>query len=1068
MKFYEHNLCRFTCVKDKIAFKTKLITILVFSLSMRVNAAGLAQITLSEKNTPLETVLEKIGVQSRYDIIFNSNLIKKAKPVTVDAKNAPLLGILAECFVDQPLSYTVSSLTIIVNDKKNVDITVTGTVKDLLGKPVPGATVIVKGVKGRGTATNASGSFSLSVPENAVLVVSALGFTAQEVPVNNRKTLEIVINEEKNDLNEVVVVGYGTIEKKDLTSAVSTVKPKDFISGSVNPLLSIQGKVPGLTISSSNGSDPNADVSVQLRGVNSINGGQGPLIVIDGVPGGSINSVSREDIESINVLRDASAAAIYGTRASGGVILITTRKAKVGPANITLTTELFTESIRRRPESLSGDEFVEKGLGTDFGSRTDWYDEVTNKSPFSQRYVLNANGGSENAQVYATATMRNAKGIALGSDRKEMGGRINSIFKFFNGKAQLNTNVSYNQVDANFTNNDIFNMALVLNPTQTPYNPNDITGLNVMVGGYDYWNPVAEVTLRKDFNQYKYLLASSVLKIDLTKDLYTSALVAVKNNSENPIYYRSSQHRISRTDGVDGFARQEYKRYTDRTFEWTVNYNKVIDNHSINAVAGYSYQDFNGQGFKAENSDFSVDGIGENDLNNGTFLSDGRANMTSFKDPYVKLIAFFGRVNYSFMNRYIVTGTLRREGSSKFAPGRRWGTFPGVSMAWRLSEEPFMKSLKFINDLKIRGGYGETGNADFNANVAYRMYAPDAWWLVDGQWQRTYGVRHNQNPDLKWEVKKEISVGMDFALFNNKISGRVDFYKRKVDDIIYDINVSQPPAIYETTTVNIGSMQNKGFELELNWNAIDRDDFKYTTGFVMSGNKSTLTSLSGSQTFADRKSFPAPGSPGNAVRLLPGHNIGEFFIWRAAGFTPEGNWMLYDKDGQAFDVTKRTKTIADKAFVGNAIPKVILSWNHSIVYKNFDAGIYLRSWLGYDVFNMINMYYSLPNVKGQNVLREAYDKHKDIKGEKELSDYWLEKGDFLKVDAISLGYTFKQNLIKPLKSLRLYATGRDLFVLTKYSGLDPEVNINGLDPGFEERNAYPKTRTFMFGVQVGF
>lgn len=1067
MKFYEFNLYRISCVKDKIVLKTKLFAALIFSCSVQAIAAEPMQITLSEKNAPLETVLEKIGEQSKYDIIFNSNLIKRAKPVTVHAKNAPLLNILAECFLEQPLGYTVSTSTIVVNEKKNVDITISGTVKDALGKPVPGASVVVKGLKGRGTATSANGTFSLSVPENAVLLVSALGFTSLEVAVNNRKTLEIVITEEKNDLNEVVVVGYGTIEKKDLTSAVSTVKPKDFISGAVNPLLSIQGKVPGLTISSSNGSDPNASVSVQLRGVNSINAGQGPLIVIDGVPGGNINSVAREDIESINVLRDASAAAIYGTRASGGVILITTKRAKVGPANISLTTELFTESIRRRPESLSGDEFVERGLGNDFGSRTDWYKEVTNKSPFSQRYVLNANGGSENAQVYSTLTYRNAQGIAIGSDRKEIGGRVNTIFKFFDGRAQLSTNFSYNHVDANLTDNNIFNMALVLNPTQTPYNAADITGLNVMVGGYDYWNPLAEVKLRKDQNQLKYLLGSSVLKVDLTKDLYTSAMIAIKNDSENPIYYRSSQHRISRTDGVDGYARQEYKRFTDRTFEWTTNYNKVMDKHSINAVAGYSYQDFNGQGFKAENSDFSVDGVGENDLNNGTFLTDGRAAMSSFKDPTVKLIAFFGRVNYAFDNKYIVTGTLRREGSSKFAPGKRWGTFPGISMAWRLSEEPFMKSLKFINDLKIRGGYGETGNADFNANVAYRMYAPDAWWLVDGQWQRTYGVRHNQNPDLKWEVKKEYSIGLDFALLNNKITGRFDVYKRKVNDIIYDINVSQPPAIYETTTVNIGSMQNKGFELELNWNAVDREDFKYTTGIVMSGNKSSLTSLSGSQTFADRKSFPAPGSPGNAVRLFPGHDIGEFFLWRAAGFTQEGNWMLYDKDGQAFDVTKRSKTIADKAFVGNGIPKVILSWNHSIAYKNFDASIYLRSWLGYDVFNMINMYYSLPNVQGQNVLREAFDQHKDIKGEKELSDYWLEKGNFLKVDAVSLGYTFKQNLIKPLKNLRIYATGRDLFVLTKYSGLDPEVNINGLDPGFEERNAYPKTRTFMFGIQVG-
>lgn len=1070
MKFYAFNSYRETCAKYKILLKMRLITILIFIVSLQVSASGLAQkkITLSEKNTSLEAVLEKIGKQSGYDIIFNSNLIKTAKPISIEVKDGQLLQILAHCFYNQPLGYSIEASTIIVNDKKIVDITVTGTVKDKSGKPIPGVSVIVKGNKGRGTSTDATGKFVLSVPEKAMLVFSAIGYEAFEAAVDGRKTIDVVLTEENTDLNEVVVVGYGTIDKKDLTSAVSSIKPKDFISGSVNPLMSIQGKVPGLTISSSNGTDPNAGLSIQLRGINSINAGQGPLVVIDGVPGGDINSVSREDIESINVLRDASAAAIYGTRASGGVILITTKKAKIGAANVTFTSELFTETIRKRPESLSGDEFVNNGLGTDFGYRTDWYKEVTSKNPFSQRYVLNANGGSENAQVYATATMRDAKGIAIGSKRKEMGGRINTIFKFFSGKVQLNTNISYNQVDADFTNNDIFNMALVLNPTETPYNPADITGYNVMVGGYEYWNPVAEVMLRKEQTQYKYLLASSTLKIDLTKDLSTSGMVAVKNNSDQPITYRSMQHRISRTDGVDGYASQAYNRYTDRTFEWTLNYNKIIGQHSINAVGGYSYQNFNGQGFSAKNSNFSVDGIGENDLNNGTFLTDGRAEMTSFKNPSVKLIAFFGRVNYSFMNKYILTGTIRREGSSKFAAGRQWGTFPGISAAWRLSEELFMKNLDFISDLKLRGGYGETGNADFDANVAYRMYSADTWWLIDGKWDRTYGVRHNQNTDLRWEVKKEYNIGLDFAFFNHRLSGRLDFYKRKVDDIIYDISVSQPPAIYEKTTVNIGNMQNKGFEFELNWNAINREDFKYTTGIVMSGNKGQLTSLSGSQTFADRKSFPAPGSPGNAVRLFPGEDLGKFFLWRAAGFTPEGNWMLFDKDGQAFDVTKRPKTIADKTFVGNAIPKVILSWNHSISYKNFDAGVYLRSWLGYDVFNMINMYYSLPNVRGQNVLREAFDKHKNIKGEKELSDYWLEKGDFLKVDALTLGYTFNQKLIKPLSNVRVYLTGRDLFVLTKYSGLDPEVNINGLDPGFEERNAYPKTRTFMFGLQASF
>jgi TonB-linked SusC/RagA family outer membrane protein len=949
-----------------------------------------------------------------------------------------------------------------------VQSNVKGRIVDKGGTPLPGATIRVKGGT-QAAVTNNNGEFSIpNVAGTVVLVISYTGYVTQEIPLNGRAEINITLQEDAANLNEVVVVGYGSVDRKELTSAVSTLRQKDLNAGAVSPLIAIQGKVPGLNISSSNGTDPNAGLSLQLRGVNSVNASQGPLVVIDGVPGGDLNSVVKEDIESINVLRDASAAAIYGTRASGGVILVTTKRPQAGTPSVTFTTELFTETVRKRPEMLSADEFVEKGLGDDLGHRTDWYDEVTRDNPFSQRYVLSLSGGSENANLYTTLFKRNAKGIAIGSERDEVGGRINSNFKMFNGVAELSTNISYNQVNADLTNNDIFNMALVLNPTETPYNASDVTGYNVLVGGYDYWNPVAEVALRSDQRQFKYLLANSTLKINLTKDLFTSGTFGIKSNNEYRRFYRSAQHRESRLDGIDGYGSQDFRTYDDRIFEWTLNYNKKFGEHSVNAVGGYSYQDFNGEGFNANNSNFPVDGIRENDLGSGTFLADGRAGIGSFKNPSVKLAAFFGRVNYSFKDRYILTAAIRHEGSSKFAPGNRWGTFPGLSIGWRASEESFIKNLNFFDDLKFRAGYGETGNEGFNANVATRMYSADTWFLANGEWIRTFGVRHNQNQNIRWEVKKEYNLGMDFAFFKRKLSGRFDYYKRKIDDLIYDISVSQPPAIHDKTTMNIGSMQNEGFEFELTYNAVNNSDWNYTTSLVASHNKSTLTSLYGSQTFSDRKGFPAPGSPGNAVRLYPGEQIGRFFIWQFAGFTPEGNWMLYDQNNVPFDVSERNKTNADKRFIGNGIPKLQLSWNHSVSYKNWDASVYLRSWLNYDVFNMINMYYSLPNVQGQNVLKDAYEKHKDIRGEKELSDYWLEKGNFLKVDVVSLGYTFNRNWIKPLKNLRVYAAGRDLFVLTKYSGLDPEVNINGLEPGFEERNAYPKTRTFMFGVQANF
>ncbi|MFD2903474.1 SusC/RagA family TonB-linked outer membrane protein [Sphingobacterium anhuiense] len=954
------------------------------------------------------------------------------------------------------------------NYSNEVQAVLNGSITDESGNPLAGATVHVKGTS-NSTASDQNGSFKLNnVKKNDVISIKMIGFTTQEVPYNGESNLKIQLISVAQSLEEAVVVGYGTIDKKELTSAVSTIKQKDMIAGAVSPLLSIQGKVPGLSIISTNGTDPNAGISLQLRGVNSVNASQGPLVVIDGVPGGDINSVAKEDIESINVLRDASAAAIYGTRASGGVILITTKRPQIGKAQVNFTSEYFLETVRKKPEVLSADKFIEYGLGNDLGHKTDWYDEVTNNNPFSHRQVVNISGGSENANVYTTFTKRDATGMAITSKRKEIGGRINSSFKFFDGFAELNTNVSYNEAKAFGSNNDIFNMAMVLNPTETPYDVNDVSGFNVLVGGYDYWNPVAEVKLRSDLKQFKYLLANSTLKLNLTEHLTTSATIGVKNNSEHGSYYRSAQHRLSRQDGVDGNASQYYNKYNDRVFEWTFNYNNRWDNHTVNAVAGYSYQDFNGQGFSANNSDFPVDGIKENDMGTGSYLVEGRAGMGSWRNPWVKLAAFFGRVNYSYLDRYILTATARYEGSSKFAPKNRWGFFPGLSAGWRVSQEPFLRDVTLINDLKLRAGYGETGNEGFDAKVASRMYSADTWFLQDGNWFRTYGVMHNQNPDIKWEVKKEYNLGLDFSILENKLNGRIDFYKRKIDDLIYDISVSQPPAIHDKTTMNVGSMQNTGYEFELNFKAVSNENFTYSTGIIASHNKSTLNTLWGSQTFTDRKDFPAPGSPGSAVRLFPGEEIGRFYLWKFAGFTDDGYWQLYDKDGNTFDVRERSKTVGDKAFVGNAIPKLQLSWNNQFTYKNWDASIYMRSWIGHDVFNMINMYYSLPNVKGQNVLAEAYDKHKNIKGEKELSDYWLEKGTFLKVDALNIGYSFNANLIKPIKSLRIYATARDLFVFTNYTGLDPEVNINGLEPGFEERNVYPKTRTFMMGLQVNF
>ena len=949
---------------------------------------------------------------------------------------------------------------------EHFDVTVKGTVTDASGEPIPGVTVSVSGT-GLGTATDLDGNYSLTVPEGSTLVFSFIGFTSQNIVVGNQTEINVIMEEDVASLDEVVVVGYGSVRREDLTSSVSSLNERDFVAGTVSPLMAIQGKVPGLSIQSTNGADPNAGVSIQLRGVNSVNASQGPLIVIDGVPGGNINSVVKEDIASIEVLRDASGAAIYGTRASGGVILITTKSAAAGGLAVSYTGEVFAETVRRYNKPLGRERFLEEGLGDDLGHNTDWFDEVTNDLPFSYRNVLSFSGGVEQARIRATVSHRSATGLAIGTGRDETQARINTDFKMFDGLLEITNNLSYSNRQSEFSNNDIFRMALQLNPTETPYDPSVPHGLNVWTGGFDWYNPVADIRLRTDSRKYNYLLNTTSLLLHLTDNISITGRYSISNNNEYGTFWRSAQHKTSLDEGVAGYASHEYAEFRDNTFETFATYGQIFGEHNLNVVAGYSFQEFNRRGFSANNSDFAVDGIEENDLGTGRFLAEGRAGVGSYKDPRIRLMAFFGRINYGYDNRYLLTASVRREGSSKFAEGNRWGLFPALSLGWNIHNEGFMAGQDVFTNLKLRAGYGETGNEGFDPGVATRMYGPDTWWLMNGEWRRTYGVSHNQNTDLKWETKKEYNLGVDFAIMNGDVSGRFDVFKRDVDDLIYAISVAQPPAIHDRTTMNVGMLRNTGWEAEITWNAVNNTNFQYVTTLIGSKYKSELVSLWGSQTFWDRKGFPSPGTPGNAVRLFPGEAIGRFYVWEHAGFTEAGNWMLRGADGEVFDVTERTKTDRDKKFVGNAIPKLVLAWNNQFTFGNFDVSAYFRSWIGHDVFNMPNFYYGIP-LEGRNVLEENYDEQKHIEGEKELSDYFIEDGDFLKLDVLSVGYNFNLKGSKHIKGLRVYATGQNLFVLTNYSGLNPEVNINGLDPGFEERATYPEIRTFMLGVQANF
>lgn len=956
---------------------------------------------------------------------------------------------------------------------------VSGRVTDAAGEPLVGATVVVVGTT-TGTTTDIDGNYAINAPTAGQLKFSYIGYAEQTVEIGTQSVINITLQDDSQVLKDVVVIGYGTMEKKSVTSSITSIKGDDLTAGMGGSTIAtvLQGKVPGLTISGS--SSPNSSNGFQLRGVASINASQSPLVVIDGIPGGDMRALIQEDIESIDVLKDASAGAIYGTRAAGGVILITTKRAKQGRVNVNYTGEFSIESIRKYPDLLSSSEYVEYGLGEDYGSDTDWFKELTNELPFSQRHTVSLSGGTEAAQVYTSFMAQDQKGIVIGDNRKDYSGRINARFNLFDGLVEVRANAQFHEAERDNRNSSgIFKMAFGLNPTIPLYDPENPSDYNVVGNGISgtSFNPVADIMLRTKNGKDQWLLADATVKINLMKGLSLQGTVGIDKRQYQEYTYVSHDHKESIDNSRRGGASHKFSKDNRVSVEAYANYHRTFaEDHTLDVVAGYSFWQAGGESFSMSNYDFPVDGVGPWDMGVGSYLTDGRASMDSSKDPRERLLSLFGRANYSYKDRYMATVSFRREGSSKFGPNNRWGNFWAVSGGWRLSNEAFMRDIRWIDDLKIRLGYGVTGNNGFGNGYTTRMYTANDMWPTNGIWQPGYGSVRNINPDLKWEEKSELNVGFDFALFDNRLWGKFDLYYRQVNDMLYNVNAPMPPMVHDTVMKNIGSLENRGWEFELGGDIVRSKNFRYTSSVRLSHNKTRINRLGDDGFFLDEVTFPSPGNPGTAVRLQNGLELGQFFIYKYAGLDENGKWLIYDKNNEivpAIDGSTSNLIAENKHFVGNAIPKVILSWDHTFKYKNWDLSVYLRSWLDYDVFSQVNMYYGLANDSQLNVLKSAYTRNRNIKDEKILCDYWLDDGSFLKIDAINLGYTLDlRKWTRYIQSAKLYLTIRDLAVFTNYNGLNPEVDINGLYPGFEYVNdtasMYPQTTRFTLGVQITF
>lgn len=959
-------------------------------------------------------------------------------------------------------------------------IEVKGVVTDESGEPLPGVSILEKGTT-NGTVTDLDGNFTLQVASSeSILVFSFIGMQGLERTVGSSGFLNVQMATDIESLEEFVVIGYGTQRKREITSSVANVTSEDFVQGGMrSPMELIQGKVAGLNINRPQGNNPNAGTNIQLRGLTSIRGDLSPLIVIDGVPGGRLDLLQQDDIESFDVLKDGSAAAIYGTRGNAGVILITTKKGRAGQSRFEYSTYAQREFVDKKPEFLTASEFrglIDQGLigsGNDLGHSTDLYDELLNKSNLSHYHNFSASGGGENTNYRASFYINDAEGIAKENSRRQYGGRINFNQSGLNDRLNLQANMATNISEANLLggNEGDFEQAIQRNPTAPIFHPD---GSFVETEAYNNYNPLSRYANRISERHQTTFSGDVRLSLEIIEGLTVSAFGAHVRNNEKDRYYRSMNDFDNREStqwlGM-GYASKEDRVDWSNTFETTVNFQKAFNlDHSIDVIGGYSYQYFTFERFNVNNSGFTTDGFLDWNLGAGSAINNTqlpRPGMGSFKDDNT-LIAFFARASYTFKERYFAQATIRREGSSKFGANNKWGNFPAVSVGWELSEEGFLSGSSAINNLKVRLGYGVTGNQGIGNYLSLVTLGTGGVYPQEGVFYQTYGAARNPNPDLRWEKKGEWNLGFDFLLFNNKLSGSLDLYNRETVDLLYDYTAQQPPFVKSNIFTNVGSINNKGIELFLTSTIMQRTDFSWNMDLAANTQRNKLTSLSNeiyTISWLEFGGLPSPGNLGNAIRVEEGGTVGNFYGKRFAGFTEDGKWQFYKADGSIGGTADMATE--DLTVIGNGVPKYMASWNNTLSYKNFDLTVFFRGKFGFDILNTKDLYFGNKRWLPNNLLKSAITTHAALDDDPQYSDYYIEKGDFVKLDNITLGYNFNINS-SYVKNLRVYASGRNLFTFTGYSGLDPELQDVGFTTGVDGRGFYPRTKSFTVGLNVGF
>ena len=963
---------------------------------------------------------------------------------------------------------------------------VKGVIEDSLG-PVIGATVLEQGTS-NGTITDIDGAYTLKVSSaDATVEISCIGYTTQSFKAS-AVPAKVMLSEDSVLLEDVVVIGYGSQKKKEVTSSVASVKAEDFNAGvKTNPMGLLQGKVAGLNISRQTSDPTSTGFSVQIRGFSTLDKGAGtsPLYIVDGVPVSNIDNISPDEIASMDVLKDGSAAAIYGTRGTNGVIIITTKRGENFndvPVTHVEYAGYASASFRNgdlgmaTPEEfinlneLSGGVITPTILKDEDGNpyMTDWMSEITRGAAITQSHNVAITGASSKFNYRASVSYKDAEGIARNNERNEVIAKIAASQKALDGWLNLAYDISYMKYRNDYFCGD-FKMAAILNPTTPIYDPANENGY-YKPQGTGLSNPVENMNQKESYQTGNYFRGSvkATLNVKPVAGLKLNAFAAFEEGDNNN--YWANKTINTDLDG-SGKAGRGNDNSMNKLFEITADYSRSFGKHNVAAVAGFSYQNFFYDGESIENKGFPTESMKYYQIGNGdaekTYLK-----ASSYRNSNT-LIALFGRVNYNYADKYLVSASLRREGSSRFGKNNKWGLFPAVSLGWRVAGEEFMEEVSSVNDLKLRLGFGVTGNNLGSDLKSVALLSNGGTFWYNGAYVNTYTVSQNVNPDLKWEKKYEYNLGVDFALLDNRLSGSFDTYYRHTKDLLWDYEVPTPPYQYPTLLANAGVMDSYGVELSISAIPVKTDDFTWTTTPTLSYNHNVITRLSDPEKGFNYKQTTSGGVGENGIMntntqiLIEGQSVGTFYGYKLLTIK-DGVWYYQTPAGGVVDSAGAAEGYRQP--LGNAQPWFTFGWDNSFKYKNFDATVFLRGVVGNKILNLTRWAYGPRASAADNIFMKDVSKTNTVLSNKaQFSDYYLEDGSYVKLDNITVGYTFKLKEKSLIDHLRVYVTGQNLATLTAYSGQDPEVNTTSVwSAGIDYCDFYPTVATVLFGVNISF